>query len=194
MVDPTEADFEAILAGIARELKARELTYMLIGGHAVLLHGEPRLTQDIDLTLAADPTRLPELLAICTTLALEPLPPDVEAFVRRTFVLPVVAPETGVRIDFIFSSTPYEREAIARAQWIEIQGTPVAFASAEDLILHKIFAGRPRDLEDVAGVVRRKGESLDWGYIETWANEFAAVPGREDLPDRVARLKAGFGD
>jgi len=63
MPDPTEADFEAILTGIAHELDVRELPYMLIGGQAVLLHGEPRLTQDIDVTLGVDPSQLHALLA-----------------------------------------------------------------------------------------------------------------------------------
>ncbi len=35
---------------------------MLIGGQAVLLHGRPRLTEDIDITVGADPGRLDEVL------------------------------------------------------------------------------------------------------------------------------------
>ena len=60
-------------------------------------------------------------------------------------------------MDFIFSTTPYERQAIARAEPVVLAGVPVPFATAEDLLIHKLFAGRPRDLEDAAGVVRRKG-------------------------------------
>jgi hypothetical protein len=43
MADPTDADFQAILAGIARELVARGLSYMVTGGQADLLHGKTRL-------------------------------------------------------------------------------------------------------------------------------------------------------
>jgi len=163
---------------------------MVIGGQAVLVHGEPRLTQDVDVTLAAGPERLPEVLTLCETLGLEPLPEDPRTFVQRSYVLPVVDPPTGVRVDLIFSTTPYEAEAIARAQRIEVAGEAVPFAAAEDLVLHKLFAGRPRDLDDAVGVVRRKGPELDWAYLRRWAAEFAHVEGRETLPEVLERLRS----
>lgn len=54
-----------------------------------------------------------------------------------------------------------------------------------------LFADRARDLEDAESVVRRKGADLDWDYLECWAREFAAIPGREDLPERVDALRRG---
>jgi hypothetical protein len=93
-----------------------------------------------------------------------------------------------VRFDFIFSTTPYEAQAIARAVPTPVGGVSVPFASAEDLILHKLFAGRARDIEDAAGVVRRKGPELDRGYLEIWAVAFALIPGREGMPDALREL------
>jgi predicted nucleotidyltransferase len=190
---PQPPDFPQLLAALTRELNARQVPFMLIGGQAVLLHGRPRLTDDIDVTLGVGPTALPVVLAACRALGLEPLPEDLEAFVRDTFVLPARDPRTGIRLDFIFSTTAYERQAIVRAERVELLGIPVPFATAEDLIVHKLFAGRPRDVEDAAGVVRRKGLTLDWAYLERWVGEFAAVPGREDLPHRLAQLRASAG-
>lgn len=43
--------FQALLQQIARGLDSRGIPYMLIGGQAVLLYGEPRLTRDVDVTL-----------------------------------------------------------------------------------------------------------------------------------------------
>jgi hypothetical protein len=189
-------DFSGFIARIALELQERRLPFMLIGGQAVLLHGSPRLTEDIDITLGADPARLPDLLDLCAALELDPLPDEVDAFVRQTFVLPTHHRESGIRVDFIFSTTPYEREAIGRATFAELAGASVPFASAEDLIIHKLFAGRARDLEDVESVIRRKGRDLDWRYLERWVREFASVPGREALPEMLARLRrnAASGD
>ena len=104
-------------------------------------------------------------------------------------MLPVRHAGTGVRVDFIFSSTDYERRAIARAERVELAGTAVPVATSEDLIIHKLFAARPRDLEDVRGVLLRKGDSLDWAYMEKWARDFANVPGREAMPAMLAGLK-----
>lgn len=61
---------------------------------------------------------------------------------RDNFVLPVRHQDTGIRVDLVFSTTPYERQAIARATRVELAGVAVPFATAEDLILHKLFAGR----------------------------------------------------
>jgi predicted nucleotidyltransferase len=192
-MDSLQPDVTTLLASLTSELDRRGIRFMLIGGQAVLLHGEARFTADVDITLDAGPAALSELRAACDTLRLTPVAPaseSLETFVRRTFVLPARHAATGIRVDFIFSTTPYEAEAVSRAQRVPVGGTPVPFATAEDLVIHKLFAGRARDVEDVAGVVRRRGATLDWAYLERWAAEFAQVPGREGMPAALARLKA----
>ena len=190
MASPRPPDFVELLGRLTRALDARAIPFMLIGGQAVLLHGRPRLTEDIDVTLGLPPDQLPRVREACAAVPLEPLPDDVEGFVRDTYVLPARDRDTAVRVDLVFSTTPYEQHAIARAQRVALGSVTVPFATAEDLIIHKLFAGRAVDLEDVAGVVARKGAALDWEYVARWAREFAAIPGREDLPARVAALRA----
>jgi hypothetical protein len=184
-------DFAELIARVAVALEAKRIPFMLIGGQAVLLHGEPRLTQDVDVTLAVGPDRIRDLLEVCEELGLHPLPDDPVAFARETYVLPAAEPATGLRLDLIFSTKPYEAHAIGRAVLVDVGNRQVPFASAGDLVLHKLFAGRPRDLEDAAGVVRRKGQELNWEYLDRWAREFAVIPGREALPAQVAALRAG---
>ena len=193
MGSPRMPDFKALLARLSRVLEEREVPFMIIGGQAVLLHGEPRLTQDVDVTLGVGPARLPDVLSVCQELDFEPLPENVEDFVQTTFVLPAADRVTGIRVDLIFSTTTYEAEAISRAQSVDVGEAFVPFATAEDLIIHKLFAGRPRDIEDAAGVVRRKGLDLDWDYLRRWAAEFALVPGRENLPDALEELRSEVG-
>jgi hypothetical protein len=190
MGSPPTPDFAGLIGRLAAELEARRIPFMLIGGQAVLLHGEPRLTQDVDVTMGVGPDRVQDLLDACEALGLDPLPDDPRSFVRETFVLPAADPDTGVRVDLIFSTTPYEAQAIERAVLIDVGTRNAPFATAEDLMLHKLFAGRPRDLEDAAGIVRRKGPELDWEYLERWASEFAMIPGREDMPAGLASLRA----
>lgn len=190
MVSLQKPDFADVLARLTRALNARDLPFMLIGGQAVLLHGRVRLTEDIDVTLGVDPSRLAAVQAVCREMSLTELPKDVGQFVRDTFVLPVRESETGIRVDFVFSTTPYERQAIERAEFIDVNGEAVPFAAAEDLIIHKLFAGRGVDWEDAVSVVDRKGDVLDWAYIERWAAVFAEVPGREELPQQVQQLRA----
>lgn len=74
--------FEKLLSLIARILERHSLPYMIIGGQAVLLYGEPRLTRDIDVTLGVAATGLPALLDAVREGGFRPLPEDIP----RTYV------------------------------------------------------------------------------------------------------------
>jgi hypothetical protein len=63
---------------------------------------------------------------------------------------------------------------------VTIMGQEVAFASPEDLIIHKIFAGRPRDLEDVKSVII-KNKDIDIPYICNRLKEFDTLSDRKDF-------------
>src|SRR5688500_5913957 len=99
MGSPKSPEFDRLIAAAAAELSRRGIPFMIIGGQAVLLHGEPRLTQDIDITLGVGPHQVQDVLDACALLGWEPLPDDPEAFAARTFVLPVADVATHVRVD-----------------------------------------------------------------------------------------------
>lgn len=109
--------FKEEIKRICKELNINQIPYIIIGGQAVLLYGEPRLTRDIDITLGINTDRLLDILQITKKLKLQPLPDDVKTFVEETMVLPVLG-RKGIRVDFIFSYTDYERKAITRANKI----------------------------------------------------------------------------
>ena len=163
--------FEELLSKIGVCLNRHNLPYMIIGGQAVLLYGEPRLTRDIDITLGVNIDHLNKLFAVVKELSLKPIPKDKDSFVKQTMVLPTIEESTGIRVDFIFAFTPYEINAIKRVKKVIIMGQEVSFASLEDLIIHKIFAGRPRDLEDVKSIII-KNTRIDSKYIRNWLKEF----------------------
>lgn len=165
--------FEELISRIGAYLVKYNVPYMIIGGQAVLLYGEPRLTRDIDITLGVDTDHTEKLLSITKELSLKPIPKNIESFIKDTMVLPTIDEATGIRVDFIFSFTPYEMEAIKRAKKVMIMGQEVSFASPEDLIVHKIFAGRPRDLEDVRCIIL-KNPTLDFAYIRKQLKKFDA--------------------
>jgi hypothetical protein len=147
---------------------------MVIGGQAVLLYGEPRLTKDIDITLGVGLERLSEIRAIVDRLRLEYVTDNVDDFAKETMVLPVIDRKSGIRVDLIFSFSPYERQAIERAREISLGRTKVRFAGLEDVVIHKVIAGRPRDIEDVLSILA-KNPSFDPHYIEKWLGEFDAA-------------------
>jgi hypothetical protein len=182
--------FEELIARIAVELKKAGLPYMIIGGQAVLLHGSPRLTKDIDIILGVDVGLLETVLPVISLMGLDVIPGDFRAFAERTSVLPARDKQSGIRVDFIFSFTPYESQAIKRAGSILLGGTEVMFASVEDVIIHKIFAGRSRDMEDVRSMLI-KNPDVDTAYIRTWLDEFEKSPDKQGLVKAFEYVAAG---
>jgi len=178
--------YTSILESIARTLNAAAIPYRVIGGQAVLLYGEPRLTKDVDVTLGVDLGRLPEMLHLVEMMGFNLLV-DLEAFTRQTMVLPCQDSDTGIRVDFIFSFSAYEQEALRRVNPVPINKTPVCFASVEDLIIYKMVAGRPRDLEDVKSVLHRNPD-LDLPYVRHWLRAFSDALGRT-LVDPFEQLR-----
>lgn len=75
---------------------------MVIGGQAVLVHGRPRFTSDIAITLGVDIDHLRKLKEITKKLSLESLPKDVERLVKQTNVFPVRDPALNIKVDFFF--------------------------------------------------------------------------------------------
>jgi predicted nucleotidyltransferase len=183
--------FETLISRIAKELDRSGLPYMIIGGQAVLFYGTPRMTKDIDITLGIDTADLDLVVQAIKSIGIEIIPDDFRAFAERTCVLPTVDKESGLRIDFIFSFTPYERQAIARANPVLLGGTKVMFASVEDVIIHKVFAGRPRDLEDVRSVMI-KNPDFDRNYVRKWLKEFERSPEKSGLLNVFENILAGI--
>jgi hypothetical protein len=176
---------EELLQRIATALDQAALPYMIIGGQAVLLYGEPRLTKDIDITLGAGLERLPDVMAAAQAAQLTPLV-DPETFTRQTMVLPCADPQSGMRVDFILSFSPFEQEAISRARTVRMGDAEVRYASVEDLIIHKLIAGRARDLEDVKNILL-KNPAAELPYIRQWLRDFAAATG-ETYEERLNHI------
>lgn len=159
------------LERIARSLDERNIRYMVIGGQAVVLYGEPRLTKDIDITLGTDPSMLPYIIDVCSELGLHIAPTNPDEFVKETYVLPADDPVTGFSVKFIFSDSRYEQEALSRAASFVVRDYHVKYATAEDVIIHKVIANRPRDEEDIRSILRRT-PGMNQEYILGWLKEF----------------------
>jgi hypothetical protein len=151
---------------------------MVIGGQAVLLYGEPRLTRDIDIALGIKVNELNKIKKIVSIIGLKIL--VKKEFVERNMVLPTIEEKSGIRVDFIFSFSPYERQAIERGKDIKLGRTLVRFASLEDVVIHKVIAGRARDMEDIKSILL-KNPKYDSGEIIKWLKEFDDSSGENFL-------------
>ncbi len=167
--------FERLIKELAHALDKAKIPYLIIGGQAVLIYGTPRLTRDIDITLGIDTDEFERIQSVCQSLRLKILPQNPFAFAESTKVLPVEDPKTNIRIDFIFSFTPYEKEALKRGKAIDLSGQSIRFASLEDVIIFKLIAGRAIDIEDVKSILIKNHKLLDHVYVEKWLRAFEAL-------------------
>jgi len=179
--------FQILLKKAARALRKQHIPYMIIGGQGVLLYGEPRLTKDIDITLGIGIDQWKTIEKIAKSIQLRPLVTKIKEFVKDTLVFPAIDDQSGIRIDFIFSYSPYERQAIERARGIYFGQTEVKFAALEDVVIHKVIAGRARDIEDVKTVLL-KNPDYDTRYIKKWLAEFDRSLGK-NFKEEFSRLE-----
>lgn len=179
---------ERLLKKLAQYLDRQGIPYMIIGGQAVLVYGRPRLTRDIDITLGIDTDKFAHIEELCHELHLRIHPENPEAFAGQTKVLPAEEPQSKIRLDFIFSFSPYEAQAIKRAKEVTVDNYPVKFASCEDVITHKMVAGRAVDEEDVKDILIKRGKAIDLKYIRSWLSQFAKIPEHQGIVERFDRL------
>jgi predicted nucleotidyltransferase len=66
------------------------------------------------------------------------------------------------------------------------ENVAVKICSAEDLIIHKAVAGRPKDLDDIESIIIRMAKKLDDDYILYWLDQFAE---QLEMPEIIDRFK-----
>lgn len=170
--------FNELFSRIGSCLKRHSIPYMITGGQAFLLYGKPKLIRDIDIIIGLDARCINLLLFIVQEMALKPLPDDPKAFVKQTMVLPVMDEPSGMRVDFIISSSAYEEQALKRARKVRHNEHLLYFASPEDVIIHKVLSGQPGDQEDMRSILVTHASSIDLSYIRHWLREFDAASGK----------------
>lgn len=179
---------EELIKTIAQHLDEADISYMIIGGQAVLLYGSPRLTRDIDMTLGVDTDKFSSVERICEKSGLKILVENPEDFATETKVLPAEDSESRIRIDFIFSFTSYEQQAINRARKVLMNNYPVKFASCEDVIIHKMVAARAIDHEDVKNMLIKNKNTIDFEYLRKWLLEFKKISEHEEILEKFDSL------
>jgi len=149
-----------------RALAHRDVEYVTIGGIAIQAHGGQRLTQDLDVAIAASPDNLERLASALLDLDARILGPDGRRS-RATPTAHLLASSdqwhlTTVHGPLDILTLPARLGSFAdmraRAHEVPLGDLSIPIAHREDLLTMKRAAGRPQDLADV-----RLLESLDDG-------------------------------
>ena len=154
--------------------------WYVFGAQAVTAYGVPRLSADVDVTLALTPHEPEQFVREMGTAGFAPRFTDV-AFVRNTRVMPFVHAATGMPLDIVLAGSGLEDEFLSRARPADVGGTSVPLIDAGDLIIAKVLAGRPQDVTDAAGLWRVHGPVLDANRIRTTLQLLEQALGQSDL-------------
>ena len=159
--------------------------FCFIGGVAVQRWGEPRVTQDVDLTILAELGREERF----ADALLERFPRrrhDAREFALRHRVL-LLRTTDGIDVDIAFGALPFEERTVQRSSpWIWNADDALITCSAEDLIVHKAFAGRDLDWADVERVLTRQHGKLDLAQVR---EELQPLLDLEGEPEAMTRLE-----
>ncbi len=169
---------------LQRFCEARNWRFCIIGGLAVLRWGEPRLTQDVDVTLLTglgqEAVYVDELLGCYRARIAQD-----RQFALQYRVLLLQA-DNGIPLDIALGAMPFEERSIERATLYEFApGYLLLTCSAEDLIVHKAFADRPQDWIDIETILIRQRSRLQVQII--W-DELTPLAELKEEPDIVRRL------
>ena len=154
----------------------------------------PRLSADVDVTLALTPD-VPERFASDMDAAGFSLRVTDPEFVRRTRIMPFVHVATGMPLDVVLAGSGLEEEFLSRAVSTDVGGTSVPLIELSDLIVAKVLAGRPKDIDDASGLCRLHGGRIDHGRVRRTLQLLEEALGQSDLVPAFERLaRDGPGD
>jgi len=154
-------------------LEAAKVPYFVTGSFASSAHGVPRSTNDIDIVIAAEPQQLRALLAQFPESEFATSQEAAFEALRYRSQFNIIDFDTLWKIDFIFRQpTPFDASRFQRRETVEIAGVRMQTASAEDILLTKLWWAKlgesERQINDAAGVIQVQGTNLNVGYVEKW--------------------------
>jgi hypothetical protein len=176
---PIEPAARELLAALARVLAAWGPWYVF-GAQAVVAYGVPRLSADVDVTIRLTPDT-PSAFADAMRAGGFTLRVTDPQFVERTRVMPFVHTATGMPVDVVLAGSGLEDMFLSRVRSLDIGGTIVPMLDIEDLVIAKVLAGRPKDIDDAQALWRVHGSRLNAGRIRSVLTELEGALSQNDL-------------
>jgi predicted nucleotidyltransferase len=181
-----ERRLEAALGALARTLNEAGVAWAVIGGLAVIARGVRRMTTDIDVVIRGDAIRLETLVAKLARAKIFARVDDAETFAKENLVLLLRHRPSGVDLDVSLGWTRFEHDAIASSSEVGFGGVRAPMAQADDLVIFKAVAARPKDLEDATSLIVMHRD-IDLSKVRKKVRELAALA---EEPSLVAGLEA----
>src|SRR5262245_61463056 len=174
---------------VAALLDELQLRYMVIGGIAVGLWGQPRATIDLDVSIWVEAAQFEAVVDLLSS-RLKPRTPQPLVIARRDRALPVRA-SNGVQVDILFASWPVEKQAFDRSVTLQVGKAQVRLAPLDYLLFLKLISERSKDLTDAEALLRRHRGTFDVSWLES---ELSALAESTAQPEIILRFQRLMGE
>lgn len=176
-----------LLGAVVSALDSAGIDHMVAGSFASTFHGEPRMTQDIDLVIDPDEGSLMQFVAAFEHPRY--YASDALVALERRDMFNIIEIGSGWKVDLIIRrQRPFSESEFERRQAVTIGGVNTYVTTVEDSILAKLEwrqkTASDRQMQDVVGMLGTAGDSLDDVYLDHWAVELGVVEGLSEA--RVA--------
>lgn len=171
---------------LQRYLDGQQFKFCFIGGIAVQRWGEPRVTEDLDLTVLSP---FGEERSIIDPILerFQSRHPNPLQFALQARIL-LLKDANGMEIDLSIGGLPYEERMLERSVDWGVPGSgTIRVCSAEDLVVLKSFANRPQDWIDIENIVIRQSSGLDHEII---ISELTPLANLKEEPEILDQLQA----
>ncbi len=161
-----------------RPLEALGIPYMVTGGVASVIYGDPRFTRDIDIVLKLDPSETARFATAFDPARYYVPPPDAlrrEAGRLRLGHFNVIHKDTGLRADvYVLDHGELHQWGFSRRIALALEATTVSLAPPEYVIVRKLQyyrdSGSDRHLRDIAMMLRMSADRIDLAEIASWTS------------------------
>jgi Nucleotidyl transferase AbiEii toxin, Type IV TA system len=180
-----------VVSLFAPALSAVGVEWMIAGGVAAIVYGEPRLTQDIDIVVALQPrdagkfsAQFPEADFYCRPTEVIAQEASRESFGHFN----VLHLRSDARADvYLAGADPLSRRGLATKRLVELAGITVPIASPEHVILQKLRfrqqGASERHLRDVRAILRVMESAIDILALERDAAALGAAAQWREMAD-----------
>lgn len=172
---PAPSTFTSALKALMAGLNGITKRSMIIGGVAMVARGMPRFTHDIDATVDAHSTTIPNALQVLKRKKIVPRIPAAASFAATNQVLLLVHQPTLVPIDLSLAWMDFEREALGRAETTKFASVSIRIASPGDLLIYKLVAARPQDQADARHLLALDDGRIDRARVRDTALQLARL-------------------
>ncbi|MDH5640617.1 MAG: hypothetical protein OEY28_04940 [Nitrospira sp.] len=160
--------FEEAFEDLFRTLNQLPFPYCLMGALDLGAWGTPRATHDLDAMIAIGRTDRPQLLESLRVFRFteDTLWADHNPMIKEFHVR---LQRGAIPVDLMLPKDNHDQTCLARRRQYELDNLSLWIISPEDLVIHKLKAGRAQDFIDVLSVLQRQATSLNRDDITDWA-------------------------